>query len=158
MSALQCGLLNPITSLTSRIPLDVGLPADAFLVNLPRLPDKWNRVFSELNLMYHLQDDWDGAGADVPDPAIISFALALAREWKNNFCEAPSRVTPTLDGGISFEWKKNGIYRELELIRPGYGELMTIEPNEPTRHQKISEEFLQVFERRGSVAASAASD
>jgi hypothetical protein len=157
MPALTLRLPTLMSSSTERFVPDCSLPQDALLTRPATSASAWAVIIDDLKAMYHLQDDWDGNGACPPDPATISFALDLARRWQGSSRDAPNMVVPTLGGGVSFEWRQSGLFRELELLRPGYGELMTVVPNEPTRHQELSCEHFHQLNPNGQFGGASSS-
>lgn len=88
-------------------------------------PD-WQATISNLNKLATLEDDWDFEGAERPKPAALEIAVSLinALTTQNSLPE-PSRILPTPEGGLIFEWKVSKLYIEAEITPDKCIEWMT---------------------------------
>ncbi len=82
-----------------------------------------------------LDDDWDGLGAKAPSRELLASAVGLAYLLNERGVDPPQRAVPGVEGSVIFEWQlPNGIYGEVEVVRPLYAEVMLIEPGKPAKH------------------------
>jgi hypothetical protein len=140
MSGAAATLDRPTTSATSSVQgtRTTGLPDSALLSARPRAaPDPWDRIFTDLNAIRRLEDNWDGLGAPAPKPALVGSAFQLAQYFRQEGKPAPSRVVAGLNGTVLFEWQGEGSYTEVEITAPYHGEGMTANVGQPTRHWEV---------------------
>ncbi|MCU7883956.1 MAG: hypothetical protein KZQ82_07110 [Candidatus Thiodiazotropha sp. (ex Lucinoma annulata)] len=79
----------------------------------------WLLRHNELNMISKLLPDWDGLGADVPNSDLYDTAVDLFNHLgKSNWEEPPSRILPSPEGTIIFEWTIDGMYLEAEICEP----------------------------------------
>jgi len=58
----------------------------------------------------------------VPSSNSIRLGCKVARRLKEEGAQAPLRVVPDGEGGISFEWRQKNVYFELRVQSDGTGE------------------------------------
>jgi hypothetical protein len=97
----------------------------------------WGAVIDRLQSLLALEDDWDGGGARRPAPATIRYCVALARRWANDDITPPSSVSPTLEGGVVFQWQEEGTRMEAEVNEPGRAECMLSVRGQKPKHWVI---------------------
>jgi hypothetical protein len=83
---------------------------------------RWTAVIDQLIEFGTWKADWDNEGAPAPNKDAVSGAiglvnhfLALLHENQADKMPPPSRVLPTIDGTILFEWQFPGSYMELDV-------------------------------------------
>lgn len=97
----------------------------------------WKIIYQTLARLMALETNWDGEGADAPNPLIVvSVNHLLAYLQKTAWNNPPSRVVPTSDGGVLIEWQSTGFYREVEVLEPFVGEVMTVVGGHTSSHDK----------------------
>lgn len=78
---------------------------------------------TDLDKLAALEDNWDGDGADSPQPKALDAARLILE-----YTPAPDRMLPTWDGGIILEWQPKGAaIFEIEIESDGKAELMVHE-------------------------------
>lgn len=82
----------------------------------------WDRVIDDLLSLRQLQDDWDGQGAEAPDPAVVDSALKLALNFRASAMHPADRVVAGVNGTVFFEWFAPTQYLEIEVLAPGAAE------------------------------------
>ena len=98
---------------------------------------RWQDVFHDLSKLRNLKEDWDGDGAQVPDPEIlVSTWHLLVAKWQASI-RAPDRVMPTIDGSIIVEWQENDGLIEYEIDEPGSAEVMFTTGNAAPRFEEV---------------------
>jgi hypothetical protein len=101
----------------------------------------WEFAVQRIVEMQHLEDNWDGYGAEAPSRAVLESAIGLAYCYLDNGVDPPHRVAPGPAGEVVFEWQDpDGTYSEVEIDRPLHAEIMVIEPGKPPRHWTIPTE------------------
>lgn len=102
---------------------------------------RWVHVFSEVDALRGLKDDWDGQGALAPDEEVVASALGLACLLEERQLPPPVRVVPGPNATVILEWQwSDGTYAEIEIVRPFYGEVMLVRPGKPAEHWTIPNE------------------
>ena len=98
---------------------------------------KWKARVDDLLAIRTLTDDWNGFGAQPPDPQLIDNAIDLLR-WLQGETDfgPPSRVTPSPVGSVVIEWQRDRDYLEAELGEPGVVEWMLEKPGQRPQHWK----------------------
>jgi hypothetical protein len=95
----------------------------------------WEPVVRKIIEFRHLDDNWDGSGAEAPSRELLESAIGLAYVFIENEVDPPARVVPGVEGSVLFEWQDpDGTYTEVEIVRPLYAEVMVIEPGQPAKH------------------------
>lgn len=82
----------------------------------------WDQLVDDLLALRQLQDDWDGQGADAPDPAVVDSALKLALDFRAAAKHPADRVVAGVNGTVFFEWFAPTEYLEIEVVSPGTAE------------------------------------
>ena len=118
--------------------LTSGLNEDALLADRLRRSDPWDHRIQDLQALSDLGDDWDGQGALAPSAELVDSAIKLAWLLRQKGDSAPGRVAPGVNGTIILEWQENGEFREIEVIRPFYAEVMRVVPGQPAEHGVIT--------------------
>lgn len=96
----------------------------------------WGKARDELRKMRVLKDDWDGAGTAAPSKEIIFKAFGVVNFLESIAYPPPNRVHVTVNATICFEWHRDGVYMEAEVVNdwkvewrwspiPGKGEAKT---------------------------------
>ena len=95
----------------------------------------WEPAVIKMVEFQHLADNWDGQGARAPSRELLASAIGLAYALYEQGMDPPSRVVPGLEGSVIFEWQDaDGTYAEVEIVRPLYAEVMSIQPGQPAKH------------------------
>lgn len=76
----------------------------------------WADARNELRKMRDLKDDWDGEGTAAPDLEIVIRAVRVAEYLDNSDYPPPDRVHVTVNATICFEWHREGVYQEAEVV------------------------------------------
>ena len=86
--------------------------------------DAWNTMIEmlrgwQLDPRAAIDDDYEP-----PSQEALGAALELARSWRSRMATSATRMGPTGAGGISFEWRHDPEFREVEVERDGSAELL----------------------------------
>ncbi len=101
----------------------------------------WEPAVQEIVSYQHLDDNWDGYGAEAPSLELLASAIGLAYTFYQTGVPPPHRVAPGVNGSVIFEWQDvDGTYTEVENVRPLYAEVMMIEPGQPAKHWTLPTE------------------
>src|SRR4051812_11420687 len=85
-------------------------PADIQAIGL------WEQREAELLAIRKFQDDWDGFGAEAPDPNLVDVAVAFLEELcRRDPSDPPMRVTLSPDGFVAMEWQKGDNFLRAEV-------------------------------------------
>ena len=99
---------------------------------------RWGEIIKELEEFLTLEDDWDGAGAEKPNPETIRYCIAFANRLADQpYMPAPS-VSPTVEGGAVFQWQSDAGRLEIEVNEPHRGECMLSIRGQKPKHWVIS--------------------
>ncbi len=98
----------------------------------------WGAIVKELERILSLEDDWDGAGAQKPDPRTIHFCIAVADRLADQNAAPASSVSPTVEGGAVFQWQSAVGRLELEVNEPHRAECMLSILGQKPKHWAIS--------------------
>jgi hypothetical protein len=82
----------------------------------------WSDVIDELLAIRKLEDDWDGQGAEAPNPAVVHTALNVALGLRATDMPPAARVIAGVNGTVFFEWFHPTTYLEIEVTAPGQAE------------------------------------
>ena len=82
----------------------------------------WEQRIDELLALRTLEDDWDGQGAEAPDPALVDGAIKLAVFLRQKNVPPALRALAGLAGTVSLEWQSGRGYAELEVLSPSEAE------------------------------------
>src|SRR5213592_3863068 len=77
----------------------------------------WEQVFSRLNELRSLQNDWDGQGALAPEEANID-AAAHWLSGLRSVIQAPDQIIPGMGGEIYLNWQRSGSNVIAEIAVP----------------------------------------
>jgi hypothetical protein len=101
---------------------------------------RWRQRLAELHALGDLHDDWDGQGASAPLPELVTSALALAEQLRQERIDAPCRVVAGVNGSVILEWQTpKGAYTEIEVTAPHQADGYSVVPGEQTLHWSITE-------------------
>jgi hypothetical protein len=101
----------------------------------------WESAVQKMVAFQELEDDWDGQGAQAPTYEILCSAIGLAYTFHQQGVDPPSRVVPTPEGSVVFEWQDpDGTYAEVEVVGWLSAEVMCIEPGKPAQHWTLPRE------------------
>jgi hypothetical protein len=82
-----------------------------------RLGQEWRNRKDELLAFRRYRDDWDGFGADAPDPAVVDVAVSYLDKLKREyFAFPPHRVALSPDGMVAIEWHLSGDFLRAEVV------------------------------------------
>jgi hypothetical protein len=97
--------------------------------------NEWRRLFSRLDAISNLSDDWDGLGARAPAVEVVMTANVFLNEQRLLSALPPNCVvSASALGRISFEWELTGMYMEAEVDRPWHVSWMKQEANGQFQH------------------------
>jgi hypothetical protein len=82
----------------------------------------WPRLIDDVLTLRSLRDDWDGQGAEAPDPAVLDGALKFAQDFRAAQMPPADRVIAGVNGTVYFEWHGSGGYLEIEVTAPDRAE------------------------------------
>lgn len=100
-----------------------------------QLPDDgWRDAIGAINRCALLGVDWDGHGADAPNPKILDSAHELLVFLYMQNWSPPCRVVPTQEGGLLVEWQTADRYLEAEFVGNGRVEWMAKTGELPAIH------------------------
>jgi hypothetical protein len=95
----------------------------------------WEPALLQIIEFQHLENDWDGFGAEAPSRELLESAIGLAYCYLEQGVDPPQRVAPGVCGSVIFEWQgPDGTYAEVEIDRPLHAEIMVIEPGQSAKH------------------------
>jgi hypothetical protein len=115
------------------MPVTQGLKST--VLNAGRMCDPWEQGLKDLELLFGLQDDWDGEGSAAPDPANIKSAVRLLElAYQSGNFSSPPQATPGGNGEVILTWREGDQYLEAELVTPGKVEWMLAGPGRQTNH------------------------
>ena len=101
---------------------------------------RWEPAVQKIVSFQHLDDDWDGFGAEAPSRAVLESAIGLAYCFLEDGVDPPHRVVVSVAGEIIFEWQDpDGTYTEVEIDRPLHAEVIVIQPGRPAEFRDIPE-------------------
>jgi hypothetical protein len=101
----------------------------------------WEPTIQKIVAFQHLGENWDGLAAAPPDHGVLASAIGLAYIFHEREVEPPHRVVPGLEGSVIFEWQfPDGLYCEVEIVRPFAADVMMIEPGKPAKHWPLPTE------------------
>lgn len=75
----------------------------------------WDDVYTVLEEIRQLEDDWDGEGSPAPGGLVVDVARGMVQYFRKEGYREPSRVHASVNGSIWFEWWINGDYFEVEV-------------------------------------------
>jgi hypothetical protein len=79
----------------------------------------WDEVIDELLALRGLEDDWDGQGAQAPEPALVDTALSVATDFRAERMPPAARAVAGVNGTVVLEWYSPTTYLEIEVTAPG---------------------------------------
>lgn len=79
----------------------------------------WTDVIDQLLSLRVLEDDWDGQGAEAPEPSVVDSALKLALRFRSTGMSPADRIVAGVNGTVFFEWFAPSQYLEIEVLAPG---------------------------------------
>jgi hypothetical protein len=95
----------------------------------------WDSLLDRLLEIRTLKDDWDGLGAAAPRPEIVDSAIRFLKFLRRGqVSPPPSRVAPSSNGAVLFEWQSGGSYKEAEIEETHRVEWMELSADGSTRH------------------------
>jgi len=106
---------------------------------LPASDAAWLAMLEKLKSFRELEDDWDGQGAHGPSEDVVNSAIDLLEIIRyEGELPAPSAVAPSPDGSVLIVWQEqDGMYCEVEVVRPSFAEVMLKLPGQETLHWTI---------------------
>jgi hypothetical protein len=108
-----------------------------------RVPDAgaWEPAVQKILGFQHLQEDWDGFGAQAPSREVLESAIGLAYCLLEKGVDPPHRVVASTAGEVVLEWQDpDGTYTEVEIDAPLHAEVMVIEPGKPAKQWSLPTE------------------
>jgi hypothetical protein len=73
--------------------------------------------------------NWDGNGADAPDPQLIDTAIRFLRTlWMRNWSDPPNIVALSPEGAVSIAWQYGKSFTEAEIVKADTVEWMMVRP------------------------------
>jgi|SRR6185312_8641069 len=96
------------------------------------VPNAWVRRRNELAAIRAYRDDWDGFGADAPDPRIVDTAIGFLHLLQGRGALPPTRVTLSPDGLVSMEWQDGDHLQQAQVVTETEVEWMEVVPGRPT--------------------------
>lgn len=101
----------------------------------------WEPTVLAIVRLVELENNWDGLGARAPTYDLLASAVGLAYALMHKGMDPPSRVVPSLDGTVAFEWQTpDGVYCEVEIERPFHARVTLLEPGQPAKHWTLPTE------------------
>ncbi len=82
----------------------------------------WALLIDDLLAIRHLEDDWDGQGAEAPHPALVDGAITLAQYLHAKGMAPADRAIAGVNGTVFFEWHGPVGYLEIEVTAPDEAE------------------------------------
>jgi hypothetical protein len=98
----------------------------------------WAEITKKLGEFLSLEDDWDGGGAKKPDPEIIRFCTVFANGLADLSTTPASSVSPTVEGGVVFQWQSEAARLEFEINEPFRVECMLSVRGQKPKHRVLS--------------------
>ena len=99
----------------------------------------WLGAERQLIEITQLADDWDGLGAEAPEPELIQSAIELFDGLRSNHrSPPPAHIVASANGTILFEWQGEGFYSEVEVVEPGHAACMAQSAGGPVTHWEES--------------------
>ena len=118
--------------------LVVSFPAGQLAVVVYGVAPSWlDGTILRLDDLLNLPDGWDSYGSRRVDPNIAGVALRVLDQILDSSCPVPS-IVPTHEGRLQFEWHKEGIDLELEILSPTRL-FVSYECDEP--HESVEQEI-----------------
>jgi len=99
-----------------------------------REPDWLETATNHIISLSSLQENWDGYGADSPNPKLIGGAIGLLGFIANHSNVSIPSISPTRIGGVIFEWENDPHEIEVEIVTEGAAEYAYI--NTQNREEK----------------------
>jgi hypothetical protein len=78
----------------------------------------WRELIDDLLGIRHLEDDWDGQGAEAPNPALVDGAIKLSLALQQRGVAPATRAIAGLGGTVYLEWQTPLTYCEIEVLSP----------------------------------------
>lgn len=101
----------------------------------------WEPAVQKIVAFQHLEEDWDGFGAETPSRELLESAIGLAYLLREREVPPPSRVAPGVEGSVILEWQfSDGAYGIAEIVRPFFAEVMLLQPGQPPKHWTLPTE------------------
>jgi len=99
----------------------------------------WLAAEQQLIEIAQLEDDWDGLGAEAPEPEILESAIELLSNLRSiHRSPPPVHIVASANGTILFEWQGEGFYSEVEVVEPGHAACMAQSAGGPVTHWEES--------------------
>ena len=99
----------------------------------------WRRCENELLQIRKLNDDWDGLGAEHPQPEVVDSVLELVSQFrKESQVPPPIRIVASPAGTVVLEWQLPSVRLEVEITKPYQAECMLEEQGKPIQHWEQS--------------------
>jgi hypothetical protein len=125
---------------------------------------RWAEREAELLKIRKYRDNWDGFGADAPDPELVDVAISFLRELRaRNEMTPPGRVALSPDGLVAIEWQKGDSFLRAEVQNLREVEWMSVVPGEQTRFiteslldAQIGQTWEQAWDTSPSIAVGGA--
>ena len=121
-SAVRHTLTWDPASTTFNDPKRVSVPNPDMNIVIHGIADSRPRwvapVVDSVAQLLELPTNWDSYGAAEVDPGKIIFGLTLLLQTLDPRSPAPT-VVPTPSGGVQFEWHRQGIDVEIEVVATG---------------------------------------
>jgi hypothetical protein len=77
---------------------------------------RWKEHSDDLLAIRRYKDDWDGDGADAPDPQLVDQAINFLAALRKTAFDLPFRVALSPNGAIGIEWQSPGTYVQAEIV------------------------------------------
>src|SRR4051794_1952575 len=78
----------------------------------------WSQVIDDLLALRNLENDWDGQGAEAPNPALVDGAITLAQSLRTEGRRPADFAVAGVNGTVVFEWHDSSGYLEIEVTAP----------------------------------------
>ena len=98
----------------------------------------WNAILRKVEELHGLRAGWDGEDAEAPSVELLESSIALLANLREASAPVPSRVVPTLEGGLVIEWHQVDRYMEIEIEEPYRAEVMDSSNGAPIEHYEFS--------------------
>ncbi len=86
----------------------------------------WGDVLNGIDTLSLLEEDWDSYGAVPPEPNAIAGAKKLVAMLEKEGHSIPDVLTATCNGNISFEWRTDLGFKEIEVESLAAAELFWV--------------------------------